>query len=183
MTVELEGCVDSIVYRNEENGYTVFELATKGSADVLTCVGSFSYISEGEYYKLVCGENQHSVYGKQYKVLSATVIEPEDAEAMERYLGSGAIKGVGKALAARIVKEFKDETFRVIEEEPERLADIKGISERMARSISENFYEKREMRNAMMFLQKYGISSTLYGSRPEIPLHSFGILRLYNCRR
>ena len=85
MTVELEGCVDSIVYRNEENGYTVFELATKGSADVLTCVGSFSYISEGEYYKLVCGENQHSVYGKQYKVLSATVIEPEDAEAMERY--------------------------------------------------------------------------------------------------
>ena len=161
MTVELEGCVDSIVYRNEENGYTVFELATKGSADVLTCVGSFSYISEGEYYKLVCGENQHSVYGKQYKVLSATVIEPEDAEAMERYLGSGAIKGVGKALAARIVKEFKDETFRVIEEEPERLADIKGISERMARSISENFYEKREMRNAMMFLQKYGISSTL----------------------
>ena len=161
MTVELEGCVDSIVFRNEENGYTVFELATKGSAEVLTCVGSFSYISEGEYYKLVCGENQHNVYGKQYKVLSYTSIEPEDAEAMERYLGSGAIKGVGKALAARIVKQFGDETFRVIEEEPERLADIKGISERMARSISENFYDKREMRNAMMFLQKYGISSTL----------------------
>ncbi len=161
MTVELEGCVDSIVFRNEENGYTVFELATKGSAEVLTCVGSFSYISEGEYYKLVCGENQHNVYGKQYKVLSYTSVEPEDAEAMERYLGSGAVKGVGKALAARIVKQFGDETFRVIEEEPERLADIKGISERMARSISENFYDKREMRNAMMFLQKYGISSTL----------------------
>ena len=161
MTVELEGCVDSIVYRNEENGYTVFELATKGSAELLTCVGSFSYISEGEYYKLVCGENQHNVYGKQYKVLSSTVIEPEDAEAMERYLGSGAIKGVGKALAARIVKEFGDDTFRVIEEEPERLADIKGISERMARSISENFYDKREMRNAMMFLQKFGVSSAL----------------------
>ena len=161
MTVELEGCVDSIVFRNEENGYTVFELATKGSAEVLTCVGSFSYISEGEYYKLVCGENQHNVYGKQYKVLSYTSVEPEDAEAMERYLGSGAVKGVGKALAARIVKQFGDDTFRVIEEEPERLADIKGISERMARSISENFYDKREMRNAMMFLQKYGISSTL----------------------
>lgn len=161
MTVELEGCVDSIVFRNEENGYTVFELATKGSAEVLTCVGSFSYISEGEYYKLVCGENQHNVYGKQYKVLSYTSVEPEDAEAMERYLGSGAVKGVGKALAARIVKQFGDDTFRVIEEEPERLADIKGISERMARSISEYFYDKREMRNAMMFLQKYGISSTL----------------------
>ena len=161
MTVELEGCVDSIVFRNEENGYTVFELATKDSADALTCVGSFSYISEGEYLKLVCGETQHNVYGKQYKVLSAEVIEPEDASSMERYLGSGAIKGVGKALAARIVKEFGDETFRVIEEEPERLADIKGISERMARAVSECFYEKREMRNAMMFLQKYGISSAM----------------------
>jgi len=161
MTVELEGCVDSIVFRNEENGYTVFELATKDSVDLLTCVGSFSYISEGEYFRLVCGETQHNVYGKQYKVMSSEVIEPEDASAMERYLGSGAIKGVGKALAARIVKEFGDETFRVIEEEPERLADIKGISERMARAISECFYDKREMRNAMMFLQKYGISSAL----------------------
>ena len=161
MTVELEGCVNSIRFRNDDNGYTVFELATKDSADVLTCVGSFSYISEGEYYKLVCGETTHSVYGKQYKVISYESIEPEDAAAMERYLGSGAIKGVGKALAARIVKEFGDETFRVIEEEPERLADIKGISEKMARSISENFYDKREMRNAMMFLQKYGISSSL----------------------
>ncbi|MCR5205406.1 MAG: ATP-dependent RecD-like DNA helicase [Lachnospiraceae bacterium] len=161
MTVELEGCVDSIVFRNEENGYTVFELATKDSVDTLTCVGSFSYISEGEYFRLVCGETQHNVYGKQYKVLSSEAIEPEDASAMERYLGSGAIKGVGKALAARIVSKFGDETFRVIEEEPERLADIKGISERMARAISEAFYDKREMRNAMMFLQKYGISSAL----------------------
>ncbi|MCR5727167.1 MAG: ATP-dependent RecD-like DNA helicase [Lachnospiraceae bacterium] len=161
MTVELEGCVDNIIFRNEENGYTVFELATKKSEEVLTCVGSFSYISEGEYFKLECGETRHNVYGKQYKVLSATAIEPEDAASMERYLGSGAVKGIGKALAARIVKEFGDDTFRVIEEEPERLADIKGISERMARSISENFYDKREMRNAMMFLQKYGISSAL----------------------
>ncbi|MBR6475036.1 MAG: ATP-dependent RecD-like DNA helicase, partial [Lachnospiraceae bacterium] len=132
----------------------------KDSTDVLTFVGSFSYISEGEYFRLTCQETQHSVYGKQYKVIEAESIEPEDADAMERYLGSGAIKGIGKALAKRIVAEFGDETFRVIEEEPERLADIKGISERMARVISENFYDKRELRNAMMFLQKYGISST-----------------------
>ena len=160
MTTQIEGCVNNIVYRNEENGYTVFELAAKDSTDVLTFVGSFSYISEGEYFRLTCQETQHSVYGKQYKVLEAESIEPEDADAMERYLGSGAIKGIGKALAKRIVAEFGDETFRVIEEEPERLADIKGISERMARVISENFYDKRELRNAMMFLQKYGISST-----------------------
>lgn len=160
MTTQIEGCVNNIVYRNEENGYTVFELAAKDSTDVLTFVGSFSYISEGEYFRLTCQETQHSVYGKQYKVLEAESIEPEDADAMERYLGSGAIKGIGKALAKRIVAKFGDETFRVIEEEPERLADIKGISERMARVISENFYDKRELRNAMMFLQKYGISST-----------------------
>ena len=161
MTTTIEGCVNNIVYRNEENGYTVFELAAKDSTDMLTCVGSFSYISEGEYFRLECQETQHSVYGKQYKVLNAETIEPEDADAMERYLGSGAVKGIGKALAKRIVSVFGDETFRVIEEEPERLADIKGISERMARVISENFYDKRELRNAMMFLQKYGISSGL----------------------
>ena len=161
MTIEIEGCVENIVFRNDENGYTVFELATKNSAELRTCVGSFSYISEGEYYKLKCDEIMHSVYGKQLKVLSAELTEPEDAAAMERYLGSGAIKGVGKALAARIVAAFGDSTFRVIEEEPERLADIKGISERMARSISENFYDKRELRNSMMFMQKYGISSAL----------------------
>ncbi|MBO4781510.1 MAG: ATP-dependent RecD-like DNA helicase, partial [Lachnospiraceae bacterium] len=161
MTTTIEGCVNNIVYRNEENGYTVFELAAKDSTDMLTCVGSFSYISEGEYFRLECQETQHSVYGKQYKVINAETVEPEDADAMERYLGSGAVKGIGKALAKRIVSVFGDETFRVIEEEPERLADIKGISERMARVISENFYDKRELRNAMMFLQKYGISSGL----------------------
>lgn len=161
MAVELEGCVDSIVFRNDENGYTVFELATKGSAEACTCVGSFSYISEGEYLRLECEETKHSVYGKQYKVLSSTIIEPEDAVAMERYLGSGAIKGIGKAMAARIVDKFGDDTFRIIEEEPERLVEIKGIGEKLARMIGASFYEKREMRNAMMFLQKYGISSTL----------------------
>lgn len=161
MTIQIEGCVNNIVYRNEENGYTVFELATKDSTDMLTLVGSFSYISEGEYFRLTCQETQHNVYGKQYKVIEAENIEPEDADAMERYLGSGAIKGIGKALAKRIVAEFGDETFRVIEEEPERLADIKGISERMARAISESFYDKRELRTAMMFLQRYGISSNL----------------------
>ena len=161
MTIQIEGCVNNIVYRNDENGYTVFELAAKDSTDVLTFVGSFSYISEGEYFRLTCQETQHNVYGKQYKVIEAESIEPEDADAMERYLGSGAIKGIGKALAKRIVSVFGDETFRVIEEEPERLADIKGISERMARAISESFYDKRELRNAMMFLQRYGISSNL----------------------
>ena len=80
---------------------------------------------------------------------------------MERYLGSGAIRGIGAALAARIVRRFREDTFRIIEEEPERLAEVKGISERKAREISEQVEEKRELRQAMMYLQKYGVSLTL----------------------
>lgn len=160
MTVTLNGCVKEIIYRNEDNGYTVFELATKGD-DSVTCVGSFSYFSEGEYLELECQETTHPAYGKQYRVISSKIVEPGDAEAMEKYLGSGAVKGIGKAMAKKIVDRFGDDTFRIIEEEPENLAEIKGISLRKAMEIASNFYEKREMRNAMMFLQKYGISSAL----------------------
>lgn len=78
---------------------------------------------------------------------------------MERYLGSGAIKGIGTALAARIVRHFHADTFRIIEEEPERLAEIKGISERKAREIAQQVYEKRDMRKAMIFLQQFGITT------------------------
>ena len=80
---------------------------------------------------------------------------------MERYLGSGAIKGIGETLASRIVKKFGNETFRIIEEEPERLAEVKGISERKAQEIAEQIIDKKDMREAFLFLQKYGISNTL----------------------
>ena len=103
----------------------------------------------------------HSVYGTQLKVDSHTVKEPEDLVSIERYLGSGAIRGVGAALAGRIVKKFREDTFRIIEEEPERLAEIKGISERKAREIAEQVEEKKDMRKAMIYLQKYGISTKL----------------------
>ncbi len=161
MAVVKEGCVEHIVYRNSENGYTVLELLCRDEEKEITCVGSFSVISEGEYIRVEGNETRHPVYGEQLQVVSYEIKEPEDSEAVEKYLASGAVKGVGKALAARIVKAFGEDTFRVIEEEPERLADIKGISERMAREISEQFYEKRELRNSMMFLQQYGISSNL----------------------
>lgn len=92
---------------------------------------------------------------------SYAIKAPQDIVSIERYLGSGAIKGVGAALAARIVRRFKEDTFRIIEEEPERLAEIKGISERKAQEIAEQTEEKRELRQAMIFLQNYGISLTL----------------------
>ena len=153
------GYVDHIVFRNQENGYTVFNLDTEDGE--VTCVGSFHYINEGELLEIQGDYVNHNVYGTQLKVHSHQVKEPEDLLSIERYLGSGAIKGIGAALAARIVRRFKEDTFRIIEEEPERLAEVKGISERKAREISVQVEEKKDMRKAMIFLQKYGISTTL----------------------
>ena len=153
------GYVEHIVFRNEENGYTVFHLENDDGE--VTCVGNFSFISEGEMLELTGEYVNHNVYGTQLKVISHITKEPEDLVSIERYLGSGAIKGVGAALAGRIVKKFKKDTFRIIEEEPERLAEIKGISERKAREIAVQVEEKKDMRKAMIYLQKYGISTKL----------------------
>ena len=155
----ITGYVDHIVYRNGENGYTVFSLENENGE--VTCVGNFNYINEGELLELEGEYVNHNIYGTQLRVSSHRVKEPEDLVSNERYLGSGAVKGVGAALAARIVRRFKEDTFRIIEEEPERLAEIKGISERKAREIAIQVEEKKEMRKAMLFLQKYGISTTL----------------------
>ena len=155
----IKGYVEHIVYRNEENGYTVFNLNNDDGE--ITCVGNFHYIEEGELLHLEGGYTTHKLYGTQFKVEESTVCEPEDLVSIERYLGSGAVKGVGAALAGRIVKKFREDTFRIIEEEPERLAEIKGISERKAREIAVQVEEKKDMRQAMLYLQKYGISTTL----------------------
>lgn len=156
---EVTGYVEHIVFRNAENGYTVMNFA--GEEDEITCVGTFSVVSEGMYLKLRGEYIDHPTYGVQLKVESFEERAPEDVQSIERYLGSGAVKGVGAALAARIVKKFGEETFRIIEEEPERLAEIKGISERKAMEISSQVEEKRELRQAMIFLQGYGISLNL----------------------
>lgn len=156
---EVKGYVEHIVYRNEENGYTVFNLNNE-SGD-LTCVGKFHFIEEGELLEVTGEYIVHKLYGTQLQVESAKVCAPEDLVSIERYLGSGAVKGVGTALAGRIVKKFREDTFRIIEEEPERLAEIKGISERKAREIAAQVEEKRDMRQAMLYLQKYGITTTL----------------------
>lgn len=153
------GYVGHIVFRNEENGYTVFHLENDDGE--VTCVGNFNFINEGEMLELTGEYVNHNVYGTQLKVASHVVKEPEDLVSIERYLGSGAVKGVGTALAGRIVRKFKEDTFRIIEEEPERLAEVKGISERKAREIAEQVEEKKDMRKAMIYLQKYGISTRL----------------------
>lgn len=156
---KITGYIDHIIFRNEENGYTVFQFNNENGE--LTCVGKFSYISEGEFLELEGEYTMHPSYGMQLQVMNHKVKEPEDMEAIERYLGSGAVKGIGPALAGKIVAKFREETFRIMEEEPERLAEIKGISERKAREISSQIEEKKDLRQAMIYLQKYGISINL----------------------
>lgn len=162
MSESVTGYIDHIIFRNEDNGYTVLVLkGTEGDDEELTCVGTFPVISQGATIEASGNFINHHIYGKQFQITSFIEKMPEDAMAMERYLGSGAIKGIGAALAARIVRRFGADTLRIVEEEPERLAEIKGISEKKAREIAAQMEEKADMRKAMMFLQKYGISLNL----------------------
>ena len=156
---KLAGYVEHIIYRNTDNGYTVLNLVS--GEDEITCVGIFSTIAEGENIEATGDYTDHPTYGTQFKVVSFEEKAPEDQEAIERYLGSGAIKGIGLAMAARIVRRFKEDTFRIIEEEPERLVEVKGISERKAMEIASQVNEKRDLRQAMIFLQQFGITMNL----------------------
>lgn len=155
----VEGFVDNIIFRNEDNGYTVFEI-TYNNEDI-TCVGVFNYISAGEFITAQGDFVKHSVYYMQFSIKSYEFKAPEDAKSVKRYLSSGAIKGIGEKLAESIVKEFGDDTFRIMEEEPECLAEIKGISQKKAMDIAAQLLEKRDMRKAMIFLQNFGISMKL----------------------
>jgi len=155
----LSGYVEHIVFQNGENGYTVLNLVS--GEDEITCVGIFHGVSEGECLELSGEYTTHPSYGRQFKAASFQVKPPEDMVSVERYLASGAIKGIGAALAARIVRKFREDTIRIIEEEPERLAEVKGIRQRKAMEIAEQAEGKRELRQAMIFLQQYGISQTL----------------------
>ncbi|MGN1147945.1 MAG: ATP-dependent RecD-like DNA helicase [Lachnospiraceae bacterium] len=166
----IKGFVDHIIFQNSENGYTVLELLDEEGEHIL--VGMMRGITQGETIQAEGDYMEHPVYGSQFKVSAFQTVMPEDAASMERYLASGAIKGIGAALAARIVKKFGADTFRIMEEEPERLTEVKGISERIARDISAQMEEKKDMREAFIYLQQFGISNALavkiyntYGSR------------------
>lgn len=155
----INGFVEKVVYRNAENGYTVVNISVEG--DDVVCTGYFSDITEGDQIIAEGSFVEHKQYGIQFTVASYEIKEPETSVAMEKYLGSGIIKGVGPALSAKIVKKFGDETFNIIEREPERLAEIKGITEKKAMEIGAQFEEKKEFRNAMIFLNQYGVSNAL----------------------
>lgn len=169
--MEKQGVVSKIIFKNSNNTYFVFAVETNDGDDE-TMTGYITGIEEGMYIKVTGEYKDNRQYGLQFEVSEYEVSMPDDIYSMERYLGSGAIKGVGAIMAKRIIKKFGQDTFKIIENEPERLAEIKGISERKANEIGVQFIEKQEMREALMFLSKYGISSALsvkiyteYGSR------------------
>ena len=155
----IKGYVDHIIYQNKDNGYAVLSVNVDDEEEI--CVGVFRGVDNGENLEITGEYVEHPGYGFQFRASSFRVVEPDDQLSMERYLGSGAIKGVGEALAKRIVKKFGKDTFRVIEEEPERLVEVKGISERIAQQIADQMIGKKEIREAFLFLQKYGITNTL----------------------
>lgn len=172
----IKGFVGHIIYRNESNGYTVLELSAEG--EELTCVGMFRGVEEGESLEIQGSFAEHALYGRQFKAEAFRVTQPEDIVSIERYLASGAVRGIGAALASRIVKRFGENTLRIMEQEPERLVEIRGISERIAREIGIQMEERKDLRDAMLFLQKYGISGVLASRIYETyGMGLYGILR------
>ena len=175
--MEIKGYVERTIYQNSDNGHTILEVSLSSEEikrieeadqsirgdieDTIVCVGTLYLINPGEYVVFNGEFTVHPTYGLQFKVSSYEETEPDDLDSIERYLGSGAIKGVGVALAARIVRHFKMDTMRVIEENPEELSKVKGISERMAMEIADQLAEKKDMRRAMIYLGKLGIGMNL----------------------
>lgn len=155
----INGYVEHVIFQNSENGYTVMNLVVDG--EEITCVGMCKGLSQGENIAAEGDYVEHPLYGKQFKMTAYRIEAPKDSVSMERYLASGAIKGIGAALATRIVKKFGEDTFRIIEEEPERLVEVKGISERKAQEIAVQMEEKKDLRDALVYLQQFGISNTL----------------------
>lgn len=175
--MQIKGYVEKIIYTNSDNGHTILDVSLTSDEikrlqaecpdyaddidEEMVCVGTLHLINAGEYVVFNGDFTVHQTYGLQFKVTSYEESRPEDMDSIELYLGSGAIKGVGPALAARIVRHFKMDTFRVIEENPEELSQVKGISNRMAMEIADQVAEKKGMRNAMLFLGKLGIGMNL----------------------
>lgn len=153
---EITGLVDHIIFRNDENGYTVLVLE-----DDTVVTGLFPSVSAGENLLLRGDFVVHETYGVQFQARDYEITAPEDEEDIIRYLGSGAIKGIGPALAKRIVKKFGTDTFNIMENEPERLSEIKGISEKKAREIADIVLEKTRDRSAILYLMKFGIKNNL----------------------
>ena len=171
----IQGIVEEIVYRNSDNNYTVFVI--DHNDEYLTCVGKVPIISEGEMVELVGEFTKHSKYGEQFSITQAKISNPNTKEGIVRYLSSGLIKGVGPITAQNIVDKFGELSLEIIEFNPAKLAEVKGISEKKALEISESVSEIKAMRDSVMMMQSQGIGTNLavkiynfYGERTDFIL-------------
>ncbi|HBX48736.1 MAG TPA: ATP-dependent RecD-like DNA helicase, partial [Clostridiaceae bacterium] len=155
--VEIQGVVDQIVYKNDDNGYVVLKLKTKD--DLIAAVGYVPFITEGQRIKIEGEWVIHPTFGQQVKIKSCEEILPSNIEGIERYLSSGLIPGIGPVTAKNIVKKFGEDSLDIIEMNPGKLKEVDGIGEKKAFAISEAFKEQRELKNVMVFLQTYGVST------------------------
>lgn len=156
----ITGYINQVIFKNNENSYAILSLLVDEQEE-LVCVGFFPGADEGQNLEINGDYINHPVYGREFKAVSFKEITPKDEQGIIRYLSSGAIKGIGDTLAARIVKKFGTQTFDIMEKEPERLAEIKGISLRIAQEIAIQIVDKKSMRDAFIFLEQYGISNNL----------------------
>ncbi len=156
--MEIKGCVEEFIYQNELNSYTICTFKTE--EEIITAVGYLPFINNGDTLKLIGNYVVHQEYGRQFKIESFEKCLPETLEGLEKYLAGGVIKGVGPATAKRIIQAFGEETLHVLKYEPEKLANLKGITKQRAEDISEEFNEKWELWQIVGFLERFGIGTS-----------------------
>ena len=156
--MELKGTIQNIIYRNTENGWTVLELVPEESEDKLSVVGVLPMAAPGERVELTGGYTVHPKYGHQFKAVTCRTLAPATLSAVEGYLGSGLIKGIGPATAKNIVAAFGMDTLSVMDETPERLSEIPGIGKKRVAMIAASYRENRQMRDILLSLEPYGVT-------------------------
>jgi exodeoxyribonuclease V alpha subunit len=155
----LEGTVERIVYSNEESAWSVVRLAVRGRSEPVTAVGNLLAIRAGEALRLTGTWIEDAKYGRQFRVSAYAVKLPGTVAGIEKYLGSGMIRGIGKVMASRLVAAFGLETLEVIEQQPERLQEVEGIGPKRSREIQTAWTEQRDIKEVMVFLQSHGVST------------------------
>jgi exodeoxyribonuclease V alpha subunit len=161
MAEQLRGTFERITYHNEENGYTVAQLTPDGAAYTVTVVGNMLGVNVGESVALTGVWTSHAQYGRQFKAEQVRTVLPATIAGLERYLGSGLIKGVGPVTAHRIVRKFGLDTLRVIEEEPGRLHEVLGVGRKRVEIITRAWAEQQKIKEVMLFLQSHNVSTSL----------------------
>jgi exodeoxyribonuclease V alpha subunit len=157
---KIQGQIERITFANEENGFTIARLKTKGEKDLVTVVGSLPGINPGEVLELLGEWSNHPKFGQQFKVFKFKSVMPATAAGIEKYLGSGLIKGIGPIMASRLVKHFGVDTLEIIDTSPDRLEEVDGIGKKRVQMIRNAWDAQKEIREVMVFLQGHGVSST-----------------------